>query len=359
MKGGISDLLMDVASRNVSPIAKGAKPESVTINSFMKDILPDASEIELLVRNSHVNNFVSLTTAANEGAPRLFKWGNTFGWSYGGNVTDSIKEKVKRAGGSVTGKLRVSLSWFNYDDLDIHVTEPDGTKIWYGNKTPGRTYYGRSLKVAHGELDVDMNAGGRHSREPVENVTWELIQDGEYKIVVNQFSQRESSDVGFVIETESNGAIENYHYDKPVRGDVKVGIMTVRNGVITEFKPGKDIHGGSASKEMWGVQTEQFVPVSTVMYSPNHWDGAEIGNRHWFFMLKNCQNPDPVRGIYNEFLRGDLDQHRKVFEIVGDRTKVQPTEDQLSGVGFSSTAGSGIIAKVTSSNKQRLIEIKF
>ena len=35
---------------------------------------------------------------------------------------------VKRAGGNVTGKLRVSLSWFNHDDLDLHVVMAHGQR---------------------------------------------------------------------------------------------------------------------------------------------------------------------------------------------------------------------------------------
>ncbi|SDS81252.1 YfaP family protein [Actinoplanes derwentensis] len=350
MKDGIEGLLMQAATTGSSGARlRDAKPEEVPIVTFMKDILPDAASIDLWVANSHEPHFVSLTTGRHPAAPRLFTWDNDFAWSYGGNVTDSIKERVKRAGGNVTGKLRVSLSWFNFDDLDLHVYEPDGTHIWYQEK--------------RNKLDVDMNAGSGHSREPVENVTWTgKVPAGEYRIAVNQFRKRESNGVGFVIETESNGKIEHYSHERAVsqKETVEVGRMTVAGEVITAFRPGKDMQAGSAGKDLWGITTEQFVPVSTIMYSPNHFDDSEVGNRHYFFMLKDCVNDQPARGIYNEFLRRDLQPHRKVFEVLGDRTKCEPSPDQLSGLGFSSTVRNSVVAKVTmTGGRHRLVSIQF
>jgi hypothetical protein len=350
MKDGIEGLLMQAATtRSSGARLRDAKPEEIPVVTFMKDILPGAATIDLWVANSHEPNFVSLTTGRHPGAPRLFSWDNDFGWSYGGNVTDSIKEKVKRAGGNVTGKLRVSLSWFNHDDLDLHVFEPNGDHIWYKNK--------------RNKLDVDMNAGGPFSREPVENVTWTAnVPDGEYRIEVNQFNKRESTQVGFVIETESNGKIEHYSHERAVghKEIVEVGRMTVAGEVITAFRPGEDMRPGSAGKDLWGITTEQFVPVSTLMYSPNYFDDNEVGNRHYFFILKGCVNDQPTRGIYNEFLRGDLQSHRKVFEVLGDRTKCEPSPDQLSGLGFSSTVRNSVVAKVTmTSGRRHLISIQF
>jgi hypothetical protein len=350
MKDGIEGLLMQAATTGSSAArVRDAKPEEVPVVAFMKDILPGAVNIDLWVANSQEPHFVSLTTGRHPDAPRLFTWDNDFAWSYGGNVTDSIKEKVKRAGGNITGKLRVSLSWFNHDDLDLHVYEPDGTHIWYREK--------------RNKLDVDMNAGGAFSREPVENVTWAgKVPDGEYRIEVNQYNKRESTGVGFVIETESNGRIEHYRHERAVshQETVEVGRMTVAGEVITAFRPGKDMERGNAAKELWGITTEQFVPVSTIMYSPNYFDDNEVGNRHYFFMLKGCVNDQPTRGIYNEFLRRDLQPHRKVFEVLGDRTKCEPSADQLSGLGFSSTIRSSVVAKVTmTGGRRRLISIQF
>ncbi|MBL7253874.1 hypothetical protein [Paractinoplanes lichenicola] len=349
MKDGIEGLLMRAATKPAGAGLRDAEPERIPVVAFMKDVLPGAAAIDLWVANSHEPHFVSLTTGRHPDAPRLFTWDNDFAWSYGGNVTDSIKEKVKRAGGNVTGKLRVSLSWFNHDDLDLHVFEPNGDHIWYKDKRD--------------KLDVDMNAGGRFTREPVENVTWAgKIADGEYRIEVNQFNKRESAHAGFVIETESNGKLEHYSHERAVghKETVEVGRMTVAGEVITAFRPGKDMRAGSAGQELWGITTEQFVPVSTIMYSPNYFDDNEVGNRHYFFMLKGCVNDQPARGIYNEFLRGDLQPHRKVFEVLGDRTKCEPSEDQLSGVGFSSTVRNSVVAKVTmTGGRRRLISIQF
>ena len=53
---------------------------------------------------------------------------------------------------------------------------------------------------------------------------------------------------------------------------------------------------------------------------------------------------EPVRGIYNEFLTGALEPHRKVFEVLGNRTKCQPSDKQLSGVGFSETVPASVNA---------------
>lgn len=350
MKDGIEGLLMQAATTGSSAARlRDANPEEMPVVAFMKNILPGAATIDLWVANSHEPQFVSLTAGRHPAAPRLFTWNNDLAWSYRGNVADSIKEKVKRAGGNVTGKLRVSLSWFNHDDLDLHVFEPNGDHIWYREK--------------RNKLDVDMNAGGSFSREPVENVTWTgHVPDGEYRIEVNQFNKRESTEVGFVIETESDGKIEHYSHERAVgnKETVEVGRMTVAGEVITGFRPGKDMRPGSAGKELWGITTEQFVPVSTIMYSPNYFDDSEVGNRHYFFILKGCVNDQPTRGIYNEFLRGDLQPHRKVFEVLGDRTKCEPSPDQLSGLGFSSTVRSSVVAKVTMTGGRRhLIRIQF
>lgn len=322
MKGGIEGLLMqEVKPAPFDP----KKAEEVSIEAFVATVLPKATSIKAYLDNSLLGNFVSMTAPVHADSKSLFRWDNDFAWSYDGNVTDSIKDKVKRAGGQVENvAMRVSLAWFNTDDLDLHIQEPSGNHIYFGNKC--------------NVLDVDMNVRGE-TREPVENMRWvSQPRDGRYLVFVHNFTRRESVDVGFVVEVESPYGLETYRWEKAVGSKTQVAVVEIamKNGQPT-ITPATGIVRGSVSQERWGVKTLDLVRVNSIVLSPNHWDDNAVGNKHWFFVLEGCKNPLPARGIYNEFLSPRLEKHRKVFEVLGDKTKCPVADEQISGVGFSST----------------------
>ncbi|WP_192246173.1 hypothetical protein [Mesorhizobium silamurunense] len=345
MKDGIAGLLLGEV-RATAPIV--TNPEPISMDDFVARIVPQASQINLLVSNKHLSNFMSVTAPAHTDAGQLFKWDNGFAWSYDGDATDSIKQRVKRAGGNVDADLRVSLAWFNKDDLDLHAIEPDGNHIFFARKC--------------GKLDVDMNAFSPIVRDPVENICWNgRLADGTYKIWVNNYNKRESIDVGFTIELEYRGAIQQFTYDKAVPGGANIPVLAllVEGGQLTRVRMDSGLVGGSVPQDKWGIKTETLVPVDTLMASPNHWDGQEIGNKHWFFILNGCRNPEPARGIYNEFLKGALEPHRKVFEVLGAKTKCPVAEEQLSGVGYSSTRKDQAVVAVKGDRINKAFIINF
>lgn len=359
MKGGIGDVLMEHAKAGtlVEVDEKQAKP--VTLDDFVKQVLPEATGLELLFKGEHVGNLMTLTAPVHPEPKQLFRWTNDFAWSYGGNVADSIKERVKKAGGKVDGALlRVSLSWFNTDDLDLHIQEPEGRGA---RAVYGEIYFGHRVGWTGGALDVDMNVH-QPVRDAVENVVWQTpMPDGPYKVVVNNFTQRETSDPGFVIEVENGGKLSHYSYNKIVRNraDVLVAVLHLKNGIIERVEVGDPgITASNISQEKWGLKTEQYQKVSAVTLSPNYWGSNAVGNKHTFFVLDGCTCDEQMRGFYNEFLNSRLEPHRKVFEIIGDKTKCQPTEGQLSGLGFSSTKKESFLAKVHQGKKQRLYSVQ-
>jgi hypothetical protein len=301
---------------------------------------------------------MAITAPVHPEPKQLFRWKNDFAWSYGGNVADSIKERVKKAGGKVDGVLRISLSWFNYDDLDIHIYEPQGRGV---RALHDHIYFSNKRGWTGGTLDVDMNAGGGSTREPVENVVWaDKVPDGPYKIVVNNFAQRETSHPGFVIETECGGKVSHFSYNKQVRNkqDIVVATLHMKNGIIERIEPGDpSITSAAISQEKWGLKTEQYVKVNMVMLSPNYWGDNAVGNKHTFFVLEGAKSDEDMRGFYNEFLHPRLEEHRKVFEVIGDKTKCRPTEGHLAGLGFSSTKPDELLVRVQQGKKQRIFNI--
>lgn len=361
MKGGLGDVLMQHAVTATADTSKDEeRATEITLEGFMANVLPETQSMEVLFKGAHLGNLMSLTAPVHPEPKQLFRWSNDFAWSYGGNVADSIRERVKKAGGKVDGAvLRVSLSWFNFDDLDLHIHEPP---IRGAHSQRSHIHFANKHGYTGGMLDVDMNAFGVRTREPVENIVWADAPppDGPYRVVVNNYNQRETSDPGFVIEVESVGQVSHYSYNKAVRNkqDIHVATLHVRNNVVERVEPGDaGITSANISQEKWGLTTEQYVKVNAVMLSPNYWGDNAVGNKHTFFVLDGAKSDEDTRGFYNEFLHPRLEPHRKVFEVIADKTKCRPTEGQLSGLGFSSTKKDTFLVRAQQGKKQRLFNV--
>lgn len=336
---------------------KFSRVEEMPIEKFVHDILPTAKSMEVLLENKHIRNMVSLIAPVNKDAKSMFKWNNAFSWAYTGNITDSdIRENVKNAGGRVDGDLRFSIQWNENGtdncDLDAHCREAGGFEIYFGcGRKP-------AFSPTKGQLDVDIiHPNGEVA---VENITWidrKHMYTGDYRFFVHQYSG--SARNGFRAEIEFDGNIYSFDYSKPMRAGEVVDVAVVTLDRDGKFSIKERLPSTASSRDIWGLKTNNFVPVTVAMYSPNYWDEQQgIGHKHYFFMLKDCVNPEQPNAFYNEFLKHELEQHKRVFEALGSKLAVASADDQLSGLGFSSTKRNDVIIKVKGAT-ERVFKVKF
>lgn len=331
------------------------KIEKISAERFVSDVLPSTTKIEMLFENKHTPNLVSLIAPKIADANGLFKWDNGFSWAYNGNITDSMKERVKSAGGNVEGVLRFSIQWNedgdNQNDFDAHCREPNRNLIYYQNK--------RVRHQSSGMLDVDILEP--RSKVAVENIVWtngQKMPEGVYHLYVHVYSYR-GGNSGFRAEIEFDGQVYSYDYTGQVGSDDKITVAKVEYSKQNGFKIIESMKSSMSSREVWGLKTNQFHPVSVFMYSPNYWDDQTgIGHMHYMFMVDGCKNDDRPNGFFNEFLKEGLMEHKRVFEALGSKVRVKQSDNQLSGVGFSSTKRDSLVLRVEGHTK-RIMKITF
>jgi hypothetical protein len=354
----------DVFSKLKMDVVKNSKHfdkvEEVNIETFVKEILPRVTDIQVYVENMHEPNFVSVI-APQVDSPTLFKWNNSFSWAYKGNVTDSMRERVKLLGGRVENVVsRFSIQW-NEDggdnDLDAHCIEPSRNQIYYPNKGV--------VQKSSGMLDVDIinpnsqiNSSDKIAVENIVHTDKRRMPEGNYDFIVHCFTKR-GGRASFSAELELDGEVHHFNYPHGMKYDEKVLVARVNFDRSKGFKIVKSLPSSVQSKDIWGIKTNTFVPVSVCMFSPNYWDEqVGVGHRHYFFILNGCKNDTEPNGFFNEFLKEDLLRHKRVFEALGGKMRVKPSDAQLSGIGFSETKRNSLVCKLAGSI-ERTIKLIF
>lgn len=332
--------------------------DETSYDDFVKNILPSAESLEVFVEGKHESNLMSLITAVNPEAPCIMNWGNNTSWSYNGDFAESvITQRVKQAGGVVDAEFVASLSWDNRNDYDFWLEQPSGrNKVYFSNKT----------SITGFKLDVDMQGERLNQVENIYNNNIKNAPAGNYKLRVNNYANNRaySGEVpveGFQVQIKNREEITTLSYPTEVRFNQIIDVadveITTSGEVIVTPLIASDC--SSSGNTVWGVETGQFHKVDMVMKSPNYWDNSnKSGNEHLFFILEDCVNPDSTRGMYNEYLIKELFPYRKVFETLAGEMKAAYSEDQLSGLGFSTTLRNKVTIRVKG-EFNRVIKVVF
>ncbi len=102
-----------------------------------------------------------------------------------------------------TGVLQISCSWDQKNDVDLHLIEPNGKKIYYGN----------SVSENGGKLDVDSNAACDIDNINNENITYDenaVVEIGTYTVLSHLWSNCGiESNTNYVITARYNGTLIN------------------------------------------------------------------------------------------------------------------------------------------------------
>ena len=97
-----------------------------------------------------------------------------------------------------TGDVRVTLTWNTSADIDLHVTDPMGQEIYYGNRQAS----------SGGQLDVDAN-GGCSNDPTVENIFWPTgrAPNGVYQVRVDYFSACGAGTTNYEVTVNIDGRV--------------------------------------------------------------------------------------------------------------------------------------------------------
>lgn len=99
-----------------------------------------------------------------------------------------------------TGDVQVTLSWDTDSDVDLHVVDPSGAEIYYGQLT----------SASGGELDLDSNAACAIDGIRNENVTWPVgrAPSGPYTVRVDYWDNCGVGETNFTIRINNGGAAQ-------------------------------------------------------------------------------------------------------------------------------------------------------
>lgn len=102
-----------------------------------------------------------------------------------------------------TGDVQVTVTWDTESDVDIHVVDPAGWEIYWGDRQ----------SPTGGELDLDSNAACSIDGVNNENITWAVgtAPQGTYTVRLDYWSSCDVSQTNYTVLINNGGDVAIYH----------------------------------------------------------------------------------------------------------------------------------------------------
>lgn len=100
-----------------------------------------------------------------------------------------------------TSDVQVSVSWDAPTDVDLHVVEPSGNEIYYGNAT----------SATGGQLDVDSNPACSIDGRQIENIRWASgAPVGTYTVRVDYWDSCGVAQTNYLVTVKNGGSTQTF-----------------------------------------------------------------------------------------------------------------------------------------------------
>ena len=100
-----------------------------------------------------------------------------------------------------TGDVQVSVAWNAASDVDLHVVDPRGEEIFYGNPA----------SASGGQLDVDSNPACRLDGRQIENIRWGTSAPGGwYTVRVDYWDACGVSATNYIVTVKNGSSIQRF-----------------------------------------------------------------------------------------------------------------------------------------------------
>lgn len=177
----------------------GSVPVTITSASAFDQVLVWAAALDdhYLVTLPAAVTTVDLALAINPSAnetedlPMRYAVRNTQG-QRGSTAGESFR--ILRV---ATGDVQVSVAWDSPTDVDLHVVDPNGEEVYFGNTTA----------ASGGTLDLDSNPACSIDGVNNENIVWPTTTapSGTYKVILDYWSDCGEAQTDWVITVQSKG----------------------------------------------------------------------------------------------------------------------------------------------------------